>query len=385
MKVLGLVLVLLFILSIFSGGAFAKQNFEDSRNYGQAFETKGSNEAKKLLFFDNFSVDSKMWTYVGNAYLDPVNGYVVLTKDINHQVGIIWLNRSITTSFTIEFKYKAGGGSGADGITFMFYKQTGYEPADGGNLGFIGPNGSKVPGYAIEFDNHQHPQHNDPSSNHIALIKDDVNNHLIYVNDSRTEDNLWHDVQIVVNASEVRVAVDKSSLFKWSKTCNTTYGGFGFGGATGGLNNWHIIDDVNITVELPAYLDTGYGSYPSIAGIHNGTITPSYDINVTRLYTYLCPGTGGHAEYVAIAYPNGTVLGVAHWNGYINDWANLTFNNSFTLYANETYNYTIRTGSYPQIIHAPSWTATGGVITCTEFIDINGKRHEGWIPAIRLS
>jgi hypothetical protein len=26
----------------------------------------------------------------------------------------------------------------------------------------------------------------------------------------------------------------------------------------------------------------------------------------------------------------------------------------------------------------------GGAITCTEFVDVNGKRHEGWIPAIRL-
>jgi hypothetical protein len=51
--------------------------------------------------------------------------------------------------------------------------------------------------------------------------------------------------------------------------------------------------------------------------------------------------------------------------------------NSFTLSANETSNYTIRTGSYPQIIHASSHNATGGVITCTEFVDINGKRHEG--------
>jgi len=48
-------------------------------------------------------------------------------------------------------------------------------------------------------------------------------------------------------------------------------------------------------------------------------------------------------------------------------------------------NYTIRTGSYPQIIHAESKDVTGGRITCSEFVDVNGKRHEDWIPAIRLS
>jgi hypothetical protein len=73
------------------------------------------------------------------------------------------------------------------------------------------------------------------------------------------------------------------------------------------------------------------------------------------------------------------------WNGYTGDWHNLSFNRSFTLYAHQTYNYTIRTGSYPQIIHEPSWNATGGVITCAEFVDSNGKRYEGGIPAIRLS
>jgi hypothetical protein len=124
--------------------------------------------------------------------------------------------------------------------------------------------------------------------------------------------------------------------------------------------------------------------YPSISGTHNGTIIPSRTLTITEIYTYPCPGTGGHTEYAAISYPYGTVLAEARWNGYTGDWHNLSFNNSFTLYANETYNYTIVTGSYPQIIHAPSWNATGGVITCTKFTDANGNTHENWIPAIRL-
>ena len=134
----------------------------------------------------------------------------------------------------------------------------------------------------------------------------------------------------------------------------------------------------------PPIFDTNEGNYPSISGNHNGTITPFYDINVSVLYTYPCPGTGGQAEYVKIWNSTTWWNVTATWDGYTGDWHNLTFNNSFTLYANETYNYTIRTGSYPQIIHEPSWNATGGVITCTEFVDLNGQQHEGWIPAIRL-
>ncbi len=130
--------------------------------------------------------------------------------------------------------------------------------------------------------------------------------------------------------------------------------------------------------------DTEGGAYPSISGTFNGTITPFHDINVSKMYTYPCPGTGGHTEYVKI-WNNTTGWNVtAMWNGYTSDWYNISFNNSFTLYANETYNYTIRTGSYPQIIHAQSHNATGGIITSTRFIDGNGKQHEGGIPAIML-
>jgi subtilisin family serine protease len=131
------------------------------------------------------------------------------------------------------------------------------------------------------------------------------------------------------------------------------------------------------------YFDTGAGTYPSISGTHNGTIMPNADITVSRLYTYPCEGTAGHAEYVKIWNESGPIT-EGHWVGYEGDWHTIIFNETVVFYASETYNYTIRTGSYPQIIHAPSYNAIGGVITCTEFVDVNGKRHEGWIPAIKL-
>ena len=123
--------------------------------------------------------------------------------------------------------------------------------------------------------------------------------------------------------------------------------------------------------------------YPSIFGVHNGTITPNRRIEANRIYTYACPGTGGHTESVRI-WGNG-VNAHANWSGYSDDWHNLTFNTSFTLEPGKEYNYTIHTGSYPQIIHHPGeYNATGGKIICDEFIDANGKKYEGWIPAFRL-
>ncbi|KAF5416990.1 MAG: hypothetical protein C5S38_02335 [Candidatus Methanophagaceae archaeon] len=100
------------------------------------------------------------------------------------------------------------------------------------------------------------------------------------------------------------------------------------------------------------------------------------------LYTYPCAGTGGHSEYARIW--NSTLNATAIWSGYKEDWHNISFDNNFTLVANATYNYTIRTGSYPQILHGHSIEVTGGTINGTEFVDVNGREYAEWIPAILL-
>lgn len=89
---------------------------------------------------DDFSADSGLWSYVGSAYRDAGAGNVVLTQNNNAQVGVLWLrDREIRDrKFTVEFSYLAGGGTGADGIVLMFYKNKNYSPGGGGVIGFIG-------------------------------------------------------------------------------------------------------------------------------------------------------------------------------------------------------------------------------------------------------
>jgi len=131
-----------------------------------------------------------------------------------------------------------------------------------------------------------------------------------------------------------------------------------------------------------AIFDTGPGTYPSIPGTHNGTITPNQTIIATKLYTYPCAGTGGHTEYARIW--NKTCEATATWEGYAGDWHNITFNKTVVLLPNKTYNYTIRTGSYPQIHHNTSLLTPNGWINCTKFTDANGRVYYDWIPAIKL-
>ena len=172
-----------------------------------------------------------------------------------------------------------------------------------------------------------------------------------------------------------------------SNTWNTTTIGNLWSDYNG--TGYYVIDENN-TDYLPRGLsfgfDTGEGTYPSISGVHKGNFTPEFNIPVHKMYTYPCSGTGGHSEYVAFfnvttekEIANGT------WDSYADgNYSYITFDDTFELKAGVTYKYEIRTGSYPQIHHRKYVQNSMGNITCSEFTDINGKKYDNGIPAIRL-
>lgn len=196
-------------------------------------------------------------------------------------------------------------------------------------------------------------------------------------------------VQVYGNAAEdaefVNLNIDMSI-----KVIADTNGDFKLDVNTGGvpLGEFMITaGELEKTVEVVStkpVFDTGLSEdpYPSMCGIHNGTLTPNQTITVSKLYTYSCPGTCGHTEQVTIWNDMGVIV-EANWTGYDGDWRNITFD-AVTLVAGETYNYSICTGSYPQIIHERTANVTGGAITCSQFTDANGKVYIDWIPAIIL-
>jgi len=132
-----------------------------------------------------------------------------------------------------------------------------------------------------------------------------------------------------------------------------------------------------------AAFDTCFGTYPSIMGTHKGEIKPSCNINVSTLYTYPCAGTGGHTESIGL-YEYGDLIANGTWSGYQGDYHNIPITPSVILLAGHTYNYTIVTGSYPQIHHMSELYTPNGTITCDKFIDANGRIYHDWIPAIRF-
>jgi len=154
-----------------------------------------------------------------------------------------------------------------------------------------------------------------------------------------------------------------------------------------GAGYWNEISAVPTPTPTPspAKFDTGPGTYPSVMGTHTGNFTPKCNITVHQIYTYPCAGTGGHSERVIFCdYETGDTKIDESWNGYLGDYHNITVSPSAKLLENRVYNYTIITGSYPQIIHNQSLSTANGTITCTLFTDANGREYNDWIPAIRL-
>lgn len=225
-----------------------------------AFQPVTAQQQTSGTFSDDFSTDTGAWQYLGSAYRDPTNQYMVLTTTANSQGGAAFFKAAIQGSFTANFRYKAGGGGWqGDGFTMFFFKEKYTEIGSGGSLGFT-PDYQVVPGYGIEFDAWQNipsdfqktvgAQANppgDPSGAHIALIEGFVGDHLTSVDDSRVADDNWHSVTVDVQASSVSVSVDQGVVLQWSGPLNRTFDGFGFSGGTGDVGtNSHLIDDVSI-------------------------------------------------------------------------------------------------------------------------------------------
>ncbi len=102
----------------------------------------------------------------------------LLTEDISWQKGTIWSSQTISlqTSFSLEFFMNFGSKDlrGADGMVFAFQNQGNTlvgQTAQG--IGF----GGFSPALGIEFDTYQNLDENDPSYDHIAILRDGVVNH----------------------------------------------------------------------------------------------------------------------------------------------------------------------------------------------------------------
>jgi hypothetical protein len=251
--------ILMMVLSP-SPAAVASMNQET----GEGSRAHGIARSDAIAFSDDFTTDPNtngLWTIhrytddpVNEASWDIEDGVLFLVRPAFYKGAAMFANYELTSQvWRARFRYKAGGGSGADGFVFMFYKdKAAYGiPGYGGFFGFtVEPYLTPVDGYGVEFDNFLNPDFFDPSPNHIAIIQDTVTNHLKYVDDLRTEDNLWHTVQVHYDHGLIVVTVDGKGVLRYQiKHPDYSFSGVGFGGGTGGSTNNQIIDDFVLTIE----------------------------------------------------------------------------------------------------------------------------------------
>ena len=224
------------------------------------------------------------------------------------------------------------------------------------------------------------------SSNNILYFNNIINNtHQV----TSVGENIWNSTEKIIYTHNGTQYTNYLGNY-WSDYAGSDATGDGIGDTPysigGDKDNYPLMERFeNYFVPTPVQIfDTSRpeNPYPSISGKFIGTIRTNTTIIATKLYTYACEGTGGHTEHALIC--NSTWCAYAEWEGYKEDWMNISFNKTVILMPYEIYNMTIVTGSYPQIHHTDALSTKNGWINCTEFVDANGKKYDDWIPAIRL-
>jgi parallel beta-helix repeat protein len=335
-----------------------------------------------LVNCDNITVNNLDVSHasVGIELWNTNNSKIVNNTVSNNACGIFlsWSNKNNLTGNTANSNIY-------DGICLL-------SSSNKNNLTGNTANSNNACGISLGSSNNNTLTSNTANSNRYFGIhlSSSSSNH-IYNNYFNNTNNAWDDGNNIWNISKTYGTniIGGSWLGGnyWSDYAGEDTSGDGLGdtsvpyNSSGGIQNGG--DRLPLVKAVEPIFDTNEGTYPSISGTFTGTITPSRNLTVSTLYTYYCKGTGGHTKSIEL-YDDTTPIASGVWSGYAGDWHNVTFN-EVTLLKDHEYRYIIETGSYPQIIHQSPYNATGGKITCEEFVDINGIVHYDWIPAIRLS
>lgn len=295
-----------------------------------------------VVFSDDFSTDPNangLWNIHrtrddldNEASWDSENQVLYLTRAVGHRGVAMFANYSLDTKYwQASFRYRAGGSG--DGFVFMFYKDAGAygQPSDGGGLGFMIESSPPTPisGYGIEFDSWRNPGEDfgdpecgDPSSAHIALVKDSNCEHLVFTNDGRVKDNAWHDVEIDFADGSLDVFVDGESAISYTLTApDYTYTGVGFGAGTGAATSNQVIDDFVLHDREGGSIDIGFRpnsdgySFPNYGGFYPLT-SADYSIDeAIQMFGEVaaCRMIGG------VCFPKfGAITWIARVNRYMN-------------------------------------------------------------------
>ncbi|MEK7059291.1 MAG: hypothetical protein AAB971_00860, partial [Patescibacteria group bacterium] len=181
-------------------------------------------------------------TLSGNAAYDGAANGVRLTSATNGQSGSVNWDFAQVPFERIQYRYKSGGGTGADGTWF-------YSFADATPTTEYGTGLTK--GYIIYFSEYHdcigityggYTDGNQCGTGGGA-------NPLTSVSKASMDDNAFHDIDISINYNKITVRWDGAVVLTYSDVYTRDFSGtdFGFGARTGGSNNAHYIKGLVVT------------------------------------------------------------------------------------------------------------------------------------------
>lgn len=214
------------------------------------------------LWLESFSSYDSTQYFVGPSnFYDPAGKYFVLTPERDAQAGRIFLKRTFSSQFfDASFRVflgnrSASNANGGDGLVLAFAPLYDYPTSGGGGMNFDGSFG-----YAVELDTYFNPQRNDPSDEHIGIIRDGVIGHfdVARLPDGTLKNDQWHSISVTMNDGFVEVIMDGTSYIRWTiPNFQIIDSYFGFTAATGASFNKQAVDDISITVPARTHFDLG--------------------------------------------------------------------------------------------------------------------------------
>ena len=219
---------------------------------------------RTTVWEEDFSTFDSSRYYTGtNSRHDTATGTFILTEAQQAQAGRLFLTRRLPIDvFDLSFRASFGvnsptNGGGADGIVSIFAGVYDYPSNGGGALDFDG-----CLGWGVEWDTYLNPDRDDPSEQHVAVIRDESGNHVFSsgLPLNALEDDAWHDIRLRFRDGDLECWLDGTSRLQADIVTFWPFDGyFGFSSATGAAFNEHRIDDVQLS--MPTRTAQNFGTF----------------------------------------------------------------------------------------------------------------------------
>ncbi len=184
---------------------------------------------------------SSVFSINGSAHV--TGGYLELTG-LNGTGTAFWSDPFPGDRWHASFDLWTGGGSGADGLAFVFLT-TSDPTVVGGSGGSIGYRG--LTGTAVELDTYFNGGV-DPNGNHLAVVDAaSFSNYATSTSIPTLEDAGWFTADVYVDGTHIEVDIDGTTYITATLPAAATEDVLmGVSAATGGSTNYHRIDDLTV-------------------------------------------------------------------------------------------------------------------------------------------